>query len=630
MGDRSVQSATQGLAEMHDLITKIGHSLKTQSLGLSMIVATLCAIALVVYQSLSHQHRVEAQNVRAQGQSLAQLLSEVPASQLTAQNTRNTLSILQHSLPRNVLAYAVVVNANGRAVSQVNRQGVVVPPGSVAASPSEWNGERQLKLVDGRDIREFYAPVLVGSSFRGAVRLGFFEPEFIAGWQNLPMIASMALPVFLLAPLFYFLMRRQLLPLQQTQQKIASQLDAAAGRELKVDVNGELGEFLTNFNDYFRRASERINLLEHDNHSVQASSKVLHYKYSRLEAVIEALPNGVLLFDESGSLVFANNKISSLIAVEKTALLEQAVANWCPNDEMFQYLARCSDPSNRALPELRTRVEGNGRVKDLNLAAYPMLTDSGQSQGNLVIVRDASKEIAAESSREEFVAHISHELKTPLNTLMLYSESLLGEDGRDEQFRSEGLNVIYDEAERMAALISNLLSITKIEMGSLNIERTRVKFNDFIEDTFRTIEKGAHASGLQFDLQLPGDEPLVAIDKDLMRVAVNNLLTNAVKYNRPNGKVSLEVEDLDDSVRLQVRDTGIGISAADLEHVFDKFYRSESDEVRERTGHGLGLSLAHDIVQLHNGRLSVSSEPGVGTEFIIELRKESELLRKAS
>ena len=196
--------------------------------------------------------------------------------------------------------------------------------------------------------------------------------------------------------------------------------------------------------------------------------------------------------------------------------LKNPLQSWCPNDEVFRFLARCSDPSNRAIPELRANVEIGTSSRQLSLNAYPLFAsaDDARSKGNLVIIRDASREVAAESSREEFVAHISHELKTPLNTLIMYSESLLGEDGRDEEFRTQGLNVIFDEAERMAGLISNLLSITKIEMGSLNIDRQRVKFNEFIEDTFRTIEKGSGDSGLNFQLHLPSDGIPVAIDKD--------------------------------------------------------------------------------------------------------------------
>ncbi|MFK7732376.1 MAG: sensor histidine kinase [Pseudomonadales bacterium] len=608
------------------------HSLKSQSVGLSMIVGTLMVIAIIAYQSLNYQKTSRTDNLQQQGKALAQLISEVPADELDEQTTRNALKILQESLARSDLAYAVVVSSKGVPLSQITTAGITPPAPLLSSAPSTWTGERKLDLENGRSIMEFYAPFLIKSEYKGSVQIGLFEPELSAGFEQLSFLASMALPVFLLAPLFYFLMSKQLQPLQKTQREIAAHLQSGAMQNVEVSASGELGEFMDNFNAYFREASNKIQTLEHDNHSMLASSKVLNYKFNRIESVIEALPGAVLVFDASGSLMFANSKVATLLGVDPNVALEQPVASWCPNDDIFRFLARCSDPANRAIPELRVDVESGNTRKQLNFNAYPLFASANdaRSKGNLVIIRDASREVAAESSREEFVAHISHELKTPLNTLMMYSEALLGEDGRDEEFRTQGLNVIFDEAERMAGLISNLLSITKIEMGSLNIDRQRVKFNEFIEDTFSTIEKGSGDSGLNFQLQLPDDGIPVAIDKDLMRIAVNNLLTNAVKYNRPGGTVSLDVEDLDDAVRITVRDTGIGISSEDLEHVFDKFYRSDSDEVRERTGHGLGLSLAYDIVQLHNGRLSVTSEINEGTQFTLELFKESDLLRNAS
>ena len=606
-------------------------TLKTQSIGLFMIVGTLVVIGLIAYQSMLHQHSLRTANIRAQGLSLVQLISEVPSQQVTKSGLRNTLNVLQQSLGKEDFAYAVVVNKNGTPMAQATAAGVLIPHAVVSTEPSSWTGERSMRLENERDVSEFYAPLLLNSELKGSVRIGFYQPTLLLGMENLSYIATLALPVFLLAPLFYFLMRRQLKPLQSSQREIAQQLREGMGQKIDLKVDGELGDFMANFNEYFRHASSRIQGLESDNHTMLASSKVLHYKFGRIESVLEALPSAVLVFDDSGSLTYANNRVASLIGVEKDVVLNQPVASWSPNDEVFRYLARCSDPSNKVLPELRTEI-GEQSIKTVRLTAFPLMSEDGQgkSRGNLVLIQDASKDVAAESSREEFVAHISHELKTPLNTLMMYAESLLGEDGKDDHFRAEGLNVIYDESERMAGLISNLLSITKIEMGSLNVDRQRVKFNEFIEDTFQAIEKGAEDNGLNFHLQLPDDTVAVAIDKALMSIAVNNLLTNAVKYNKPGGTISLEVEELDESVRLTVRDTGIGISEADLEHVFDKFYRSDSDEVRERTGHGLGLSLAYDIVQLHNGRLSASSEKGVGTQFTIDLLKESELLRKVS
>jgi signal transduction histidine kinase len=114
-----------------------------------------------------------------------------------------------------------------------------------------------------------------------------------------------------------------------------------------------------------------------------------------------------------------------------------------------------------------------------------------------------------------------------------------------------------------------------------------------------------------------------------MRVAINNLLTNAIKYSNPGGAVSMSAEETEQTVRVSVRDNGVGISPEDQERIFDKFFRSEDDNVRQRTGHGLGLSLAREIIQLHHGTLSVNSVPGEGSEFIVEFSKEANLLKQA-
>jgi len=179
-------------------------------------------------------------------------------------------------------------------------------------------------------------------------------------------------------------------------------------------------------------------------------------------------------------------------------------------------------------------------------------------------------------------------------------------------------------------LINNLLSITQLETGGLKLERHHVKTDDFLRDIFETMSKSDVGKGYKFELDIPNMVSSVAIDKELMRIAINNILTNAIKYNKPEGRVSMRVEESDSTIRIAISDTGIGISDEDKEKIFDKFYRSDSEDVRQRSGHGLGLALTKDIVNLHNGRLSVNSVPGEGTEFTVEFQKESNLLKWAS
>ena len=166
-------------------------------------------------------------------------------------------------------------------------------------------------------------------------------------------------------------------------------------------------------------------------------------------------------------------------------------------------------------------------------------------------------------------------------------------------------------------------------MGEISIDRQRVRLHEFLEDTFEVASRTEQASKLTFELDLSTTLTSIIADKDLLRIAINNLLTNAVKYSRPGGVVSLSSEETEQSVRIIVRDEGIGISEKEQDLIFERFYRSEDVEARKSGGHGLGLSLARDIVQLHNGTLTVSSKPSEGSEFVIQIWKETGMLKQA-
>jgi len=275
---------------------------------------------------------------------------------------------------------------------------------------------------------------------------------------------------------------------------------------------------------------------------------------------------------------------------------------------------------------LDERVTKAARIRESHIVDE----DEARIFGTLVLLRDTSQEALTKQASSDFVAHVSHELKSPLNVLAMYSESLQGEDGKDEKFRIEAANVIHDEVERLSMMINNILNITKIEMGSISIERTRVRLRDLLKDAFDACNRDAKEKDLTFTLDLPKEISPIALDKSLIRIVVNNLLTNAIKYSKQQGQVLLSAEETHRTILITVRDDGIGIAPEDQSKIFEKFYRSDSDEVRKRPGHGLGLSLAREIVQMHHGTLTVNSSVGEGSEFVIEFSKETSLLRKAS
>ncbi len=604
--------------------------LRSEKLGLTMIGGSLLVVASMLALLAYYQQTADLERIRAQGLSLAQLVSEVPFKQLLAEQSQNTLNIVYQSQPRADLAYVAVVNTEDMPLAQTGAPGVVLPQANTVQAAASWTGERLLTLANGAKIIEYYAPVLSAAEHKGSIRVGYFYPVYLPQLSQLPFMASLALPVFLLTPLFYFLLRLEIRPLRNTHRELVQQFYSEHSDIFKLNMGEEFSEFAANFSDFFQMAKTKIARLEQEGASMQASGKILDYKFHKYEAMLEALPDALIVLDESGTAIFANSKLRPLLGVAPDDVLSKPLGSWCDNSELFHFIARCEKSKSGAVIPIDVSVQQGAVCKRVSVSAHPLFADGDQHKrlGRLLVFRDTSREAAAEASREEFIGHISHELKTPLHTMGMYIEELQGGAANDPAFRVEGLNVLKDETERMAGLISNILSITKIENGSLSIDRQRVRLGDLLSDAVATVQRSGKGKDLTFNTDIPNEVSAVAIDKNLMRVAINNLLTNAIKYNRPGGSVAVELEELPDSVRISVKDSGIGIAEQDVAHIFDKFYRSESEEVRASTGHGLGLSLVRDIINLHNGKISVRSEPGQGAEFIIEFYKDSEQLKK--
>ena len=347
--------------------------------------------------------------------------------------------------------------------------------------------------------------------------------------------------------------------------------------------------------------------------------------------VLQALPEAVLILDEHGHVTYANDRVTTLLGTAREDVLSRHPREWCANAEVIEFLSRYeSNTASRYMTDTVQFRPVERSAKALALNGYPLFShnDTSDIQGTLIVIRDVTQQSLAKESSADFVSHLGHELKTPLNTLALYSEVLM-DHGQDEGQRIEAVNTISDEVERVISLVNNLLNINRIETGSLDIEKQRVRLSDLLSDVSENLSHTAKQSDVRIELDIPRDLSPVLADKDLLRVALNNLVTNAINYNNPAGTVTIKAEETDAALLISVHDTGIGILAEDRERIFEKFYRSEDDEVRLRTGHGLGLPLARQIVELHEGELSVDSEPGRGSTFTITLWSRSGLIKKA-
>lgn len=601
------------------------------------MVAIAC---ITVILSRHEQHQRSAQ-LQSQGSALARVLAGVPPGELVnREHDYGPLNVLRLSQQTREFAYALVTGSQGEILNAATAPGVPVPADQMPPEASAWAGERiVINQPDGRQIREFYAPVLEDGQIAAVVRLGYFQSHEQPGLTQLAFLATIALPIFLLAPLFYLLVRREIRPIRVANREMNDVLSNGKLRVFQLEASGELRDFVSRFNRVLELAQSKVAGLQAENHELLSAQRLLEYGKRRVESVLQALPDGVIILGQNGNVTFANDRVRALLGVDPDVIRNRPPSSWCSDQQVLEVLRRYEQPGESHLFTDTVRIhramlDGSAdrqRRHALSVRVYPLFSpqDPEVVQGQLVIFQDAERLVLAEESRVNFVAHVAHELKSPLNTLGLYAEALQGPQGCEESFRTEAYNVIRDEVERLAALVDNLLSLTKIEMGSLKVDKRRIKLRELLEDAFGQISHSVRASGLRMTLDLPPELSAVSVDKALLRVALNNLLVNAVKYTDPGGEVTLSAEETDTSIRISVRDTGIGISTGDQARIFDKFYRADDEKVRSRSGHGLGLSLAREIVEMHRGQVSVSSAPGQGSEFVIELWKDHGLMKQA-
>jgi PAS domain S-box-containing protein len=613
---------------------KLGNSVwKAERMGLSMILASLVVIIVAFGMQAAHHVKNEESDLRREATSLARSLSRTPYDQLVSHTTgREVSSILMHGLDHSSFVYISIVDLNGKPLREIARPGVVVPVMSPGSS-GNWSNEHDLKVKGlDQEILEFNTPLVNKGVIAGYIRLGYLKPEFRLNVGDIPFYSALALAIFLLTPFFYMVAKREFRPLHQASEQIDKLIEQGILSRIDVKTSGELRKFLCHFSQYVNRALDRVQHLEKELTDRETSGKLLSYKRMRIESVIQSLPDALMVLDETGNIGFANARFSTLLGVSVEDVMEKQPGEWCKNPDLATYLTDCAHRTARRFsPVSREFALSTPHRKDIAVLPYPLLSprDPTHELGTLVLFRDVTAQNLAKQGSGAFIAQVAHELKSPLNVISMYAQTLQGGQETSTEFLVEAANVIKDETERMTMLINNTLNLTKIEMGSISIKRSRVKLKDLLEDSFDTCVRNDQENDLEFKLQLPAELGPVAVDKELMRIAINNLLTNAIKYSNPGGVVSLSAEETDSNVRIAVSDTGIGIDSGELEKIFEKFYRSGNSEVRKRVGHGMGLALAREIVQLHQGTLTVSSEPGKGSRFTIEFRKEADLLKLA-
>lgn len=273
--------------------------------------------------------------------------------------------------------------------------------------------------------------------------------------------------------------------------------------------------------------------------------------------------------------------------------------------------------------EARNKVLTADNEDGQNLSSYRVRViplPQARHQGEcVVLVRDVSQQIRAESAREEFITQVTHELRTPLTNIRAYAETLSSGMFDDPNLITECYNVITKETRRLSRLIEDILSVSQLEVGTIELAIGDVDLKTLLGEGVRDVRGVADEKNIDLQLVLPAKLELIRGDRDKLAVVINNLLGNAIKYTPANGNILVGCQFTGNGVVITVKDNGLGIDPADHGRIFEKFQRAGDPEVQSEPGTGIGLYTAREIVRRHGGGIELVSEKGKGSTFLVRL-----------
>ena len=348
-----------------------------------------------------------------------------------------------------------------------------------------------------------------------------------------------------------------------------------------------------------------VKRIQEQNRTILRQMDELSQRQREFSALTDNMSEGFLLVDYKTNVLSANHSALRMLGDGKA----EEITNLRRDNCLPQVLTTVE----AALAGVRTEtVQEIGGIS-WQVIANPVVS-SGQVAGVAVLLMDVTEREQREKLRQEFSANVSHELKTPLTSITGFAE-LMKEGMVTGEKVKEFAGDIYREARRLIDLVNDIIRLSRLDENSKLFESEQVDLYDLCDEIIANLQNVAERQNVMFSLS--GEHVTISGVWQILNEMVYNLCDNAIKYNRPGGTVDVSVRRDGGSVRLTVRDTGIGIPYADQPRVFERFYRVDKSHSKEVGGTGLGLSIVKHGAQYHNARLELESEPGKGTSISI-------------
>jgi two-component system, OmpR family, phosphate regulon sensor histidine kinase PhoR len=463
------------------------------------------------------------------------------------------------------------------------------------------------EVAGGFNLHYYWQPVMINGEKEGYIFLSTKLAEFQKAYQQIWWILaiSLGLSLFMIILLGSRIMARYTKPIESATQ-VAIELTKGNYRARTYeDQEDETGML-----------SKSINVLARN---LQEMVKSQEMQQDRLGALIENMGSGLILIDSRGYINLVNRPYKEVFNVNPSEYLYKLYYEVIEHKGITEVVEEIFMTEQKVKKQLIIPVNIERRY--FEVYGVPIIGTNDEWKGILLVFHDITELKKLEQMRKDFVANVSHELKTPITSIKGFSETLLDGAMENKQTLNDFLNIILKESDRLQSLIQELLDLSKIEKQGFSLSIQQVDLADVLEDVV-AIMKGK-AAEKEIVLEYKREDKPVYIEGDVHRLkqVFINIISNAISYTPNQGGVYISLAKTGSTVLTEIRDTGIGIEAGEIPRIFERFYRVDKARSRNSGGTGLGLAIVKHLVEAHKGTISVKSEVGKGTTFIIELPK---------
>lgn len=379
--------------------------------------------------------------------------------------------------------------------------------------------------------------------------------------------------------------------------------------KIYVGAGDELGELARNFNTMSEELKTKLDETDAQN--------------TQMNAILSSMLNPVIAVDRDLRILFINGSAARIFGAEGLEAKGRFILDFVRNSSVVESLTGLMRTNEPTVREIELTAAG----RDIyNVYANPIreFKEGGRNIGVVMIFQDITEIRQLETMRKEFVANVSHELKTPLTSIKGFVETLRGGAIDDTRVRDRFLEIVDLEAGRLSALINDLLVLSEIERRTEEGPREPIDLLQVVSDVVLMLEDKASVKSIDLVRILPSAIPLLTGNPNWMKQMLINLVDNAIKYTPEGGRIVIKIEVDAKNYRFSVRDNGIGISREHLGRLFERFYRVDKARSRDEGGTGLGLAIVKHIVLAFDGDISIQSEPGRGSEFMVRIPRTDE------